>query len=571
MATSSSSSIFAANIPSITALRNALDYGDPHLPRCAAFYDDTRAFRKKFKTSRGVPGADLHDWKSRDGQAALTEMTVAYLEKEGNGMLFWPDDKSSDNYNKYQYSKDHVRIKQLVKQLFFRLNQQQFRNKKYKHKAGPNNKSADSRGDSETTAIDIDAIVVESIRPLTDPAVKFSEPSPAEVSRFDRPYGGQAFGSQEEIQLGDTDDVYAVPASPPRMRQFESTNEPSKVKHAPTSANESPQDRPSKRPKLQQRSSGSARDDGPSVKGPTGQTWKSHRARRTVRREGYHGLDVLNEFIDPALEGSRLHTSDLPNQASSPRVSKTTFRSPVDASTDDPVRPDEVCGKAQEDRTLLPELEARSSPPRSSPGNEDDPNLDRDQAYLGAVHVALTPSHPGNLGVSGNADEQPKQPLVRSDISPTPGPGGGASEGCGEGGSRSGGKFSIEFIYRIVLSRTPKTVTERWTPQGRFQDKTLAQLLKELPFRDNSDESQGLIFTIDSPCMTTTERIPNNDEGGFLSLKGYINREIRAWLARQRRLGVETQPRLLVDILIERMTDEKEQELDGLEGLELQW
>lgn len=107
------------------------------------------------------------------------------------------------------------RIKQLVKQLFFRLNQQQFRNKKYKHKAGSNNKSADSRGHSETTAIDVDAIVVESIRPLTDPAVKFSEPSPTEVSRFDRPYGGQGLGLQEEVQLGDADDVYAVPASPP--------------------------------------------------------------------------------------------------------------------------------------------------------------------------------------------------------------------------------------------------------------------------------------------------------------------------------------------------------------------
>ncbi|KAL2192292.1 hypothetical protein P885DRAFT_82332 [Corynascus similis CBS 632.67] len=497
-------------------------------------------------------------------------MTVAYLEKEGNGMLFWPDDKSSDNYNKYQYSKDHVRIKQLVKQLFFRLNQQQFRNKKYKNKADSNNKSADSRGHSETTAIDVDAIVVESIRPLTDPAVKFSEPSPTEVSRFDRPYGGQELGLQEEVQLGDADDVYAVPASPPRMRQFESENEPLKKKHPPTSANESPQDRLSKRQKLQQRSSGSARDDEPSVKSPTGQTWKSPRARRIVRREGYHGLDVLNEFIDPTLEGFRLNTSDLPHQASSPRVSKTTFKSPADTSTNDPVQSDELRGKAQEDRTLLPELEARSSP-RSSPGNEDGLNLDRDQAYLGAVHVALTPSHPGNLGISGNTDNQPKQPLVRPSTSPTPGPGGSASGGRGEGGSGSGSKFSIEFIYRIVLSRTPKTVTERWTPQGRFQDKTLAQLLKELPFHDNSDESQGLIFTIDSPCMTTTERILNNDEGGFLSLKGYINREIRAWLARQRRLGVETQPRLLVDILIERMSDEKEQELDGLEDLELQW
>jgi hypothetical protein len=109
MATSTSPKIAAANIPSITSLRNELDYGDLRLPRCAAFCDDTRAFRKKFITSNGIPGTDLHDWRSHEGQAGLTEMTLAYLDREGNGPMFWPDDKSSSMYNKYQYSKDHAR------------------------------------------------------------------------------------------------------------------------------------------------------------------------------------------------------------------------------------------------------------------------------------------------------------------------------------------------------------------------------------------------------------------------------------------------------------------------------
>lgn len=99
----------AATIPNITALRTALDYGDARLPRCATFYDDMRAFRRKFTTSRGVPGVDLHDWKSREGQAGLSEMTIAYLEKDGGGLMFWPDDSLSPNYNKFQYSKDGYR------------------------------------------------------------------------------------------------------------------------------------------------------------------------------------------------------------------------------------------------------------------------------------------------------------------------------------------------------------------------------------------------------------------------------------------------------------------------------
>ena len=106
---STSPKIAAARIPSITALRNELGYGDQKLPRCAAFYDDTRAFRKKFRTSHGIAGVDLHDWKSPEGQTGLTQMTFAYLDKEGNGGLFWPDDEASPNYNRYQYTKDSVR------------------------------------------------------------------------------------------------------------------------------------------------------------------------------------------------------------------------------------------------------------------------------------------------------------------------------------------------------------------------------------------------------------------------------------------------------------------------------
>lgn len=105
-----SPTIFAANIPNITNLRNELGYGDARLPRCVTFYADTRAFRRRFTTSNGVNGVDLYDWKSLAGQAGLDEMTTAFLDNTGNGPLYWPDDESSkDYYNKYQYSKDRDR------------------------------------------------------------------------------------------------------------------------------------------------------------------------------------------------------------------------------------------------------------------------------------------------------------------------------------------------------------------------------------------------------------------------------------------------------------------------------
>lgn len=104
-------------LPKIKALRGELDYGDPSSARGLAFISDINAFRRKFKTTvdhlkeRGkkLHGVDLHDWKDPDTHLGLNEMVTAYLEIQGSGQLFWPDDASSKNYNKYQFTKDYGR------------------------------------------------------------------------------------------------------------------------------------------------------------------------------------------------------------------------------------------------------------------------------------------------------------------------------------------------------------------------------------------------------------------------------------------------------------------------------
>ncbi|OIW30934.1 hypothetical protein CONLIGDRAFT_679685 [Coniochaeta ligniaria NRRL 30616] len=90
-------------------------------------------------------------------------------------------------------------------------------------------------------------------------------------------------------------------------------------------------------------------------------------------------------------------------------------------------------------------------------------------------------------------------------------------------GTTAANKPSENFVIRIVPARKPKTITERWYPTGRFQDKTLAELLKELPFGDDSLTSRDaaswrLVFTIESEYMKTVERLAYDDEGGFASI-----------------------------------------------------
>ncbi|KAL0764081.1 hypothetical protein CaCOL14_013408 [Colletotrichum acutatum] len=148
------------SIPSITQLREKLDYGDRNLSRCKALYDSARTFPKSFKTSQGWAGSGLRDWEHEEQRNALMEMSQFYLKDRGHGQTFWPDDQKSPRANKLQYSTHGEEIKQTMQQYFWRLNLQRFRSEKY----GKNKKNArlvntgDGNGLSHEYPIDVDAL-----------------------------------------------------------------------------------------------------------------------------------------------------------------------------------------------------------------------------------------------------------------------------------------------------------------------------------------------------------------------------------------------------------------------------
>jgi hypothetical protein len=363
------------------------------------------------------------------------------------------------------------------------------------------------------------------------------------------------------------------------MRQFETVNEPLSVKRGPPFA---PSVARGRQPKRRKQLGHPIEDNEQSITDYAGQPRISPRKRRAVRRDGFHGLDVMNEVIDSAevidlaevidstevIDSAQdldlgLETPNPPQQASSPWSPVITVKSFADNTTtgiDDSVRPYHAF---DEDDLELSSILRPAPSPSQTPGHDSSGGPDQDQDHPKAAHTAPTPSpitNPGSLQGLEQKSEEPKPPLLHPSTSPTPGLAGGA---------RNGATSAIKFNYRVVLSRTPRTVTERWIPEGRFQEKTLAGLLKELPF--DGGECQGLIFTVESSCMRTVERILSDDEDGFGSMKRYINMEIRDWLARQRSFGTHVAPRLVVDIMIERMSDEKKEELCGFEDLDLEW
>ena len=96
----------ATSIPSISALRQSLDYGDPSLARVNVFILDLRVFTQRYITSTGLRGSEIIEWRSPDQREALCEVTNAWLEEANSGVTYWPHEKNHPNFNKYKYLED---------------------------------------------------------------------------------------------------------------------------------------------------------------------------------------------------------------------------------------------------------------------------------------------------------------------------------------------------------------------------------------------------------------------------------------------------------------------------------
>ena len=348
------------------------------------------------------------------------------------------------------------------------------------------------------------------------------------------------------------------------MRQFEAVNRPPRTKRGTSPAHTSAQDRQPKRQKRQAKQPyfEAADSEVPATSMDTDQTRKSPRGRRPEQREGFVSPEMVASGPEPRESSSPRHTSP-------PEAQTAIFRTPDDSAAES-ARRDMSTDRSHPHgvppsstalrRPALPNLDREAEVPQHS----DQPD---------GVEAPTTSSSVKESGDCLQESGQSKSPLQNpgTPITPAnPAKLGGRGTASGSGGA---GNPSVKFIYRVVLTRTPRTLTERWDPQGRFQDKTLAELLEELPF--DKGESQGLIFTIESPCVKTVERIPHDDEDGFASMKRYINSGIREWFTRQRRLASgKIPPRLVLDILIERITSDEESKLgeeEEEEDFELEW
>ncbi|KAM0813072.1 hypothetical protein AB5N19_13063 [Seiridium cardinale] len=546
MPVSPSSRIPATSLPNITSLREGLDYGNSHLTRCNVFYDDVRGFRKKFHTSTGLPGPDLHNWKLKEHQAGLDEMTAAYLDRDGNGLLYWPDSSSSANFNKLQYSKDRTRIKRLMKQLFFRLNQQQYRNKRYKNKDKIKSPEPEPqpRGLSSDDPIDVDAL---PLSPGDGPGINLDQPQrPSKntpAANIVKAASSSKRGAKVKVENPDSGDIYEFQETPGPEQS--SRNSIRHDKQTPKrKQNPLTPDHAAKRSRPPNGSPGKNTDPplNPSQSPKTPARRSSDRPRKTVRKEDYVPSGDLDQFLQ------RLNSEETPDTSSeAPRrpevllkndsfwIHRENRREELVAKTSD--SNNEGTASYPADKPNANEQRASSAkyPPRGeSSAGVFALKSPTEKQFMQAKLDHITPGQrPSNFPLESNqtnakanidARPQGKVPMAAKESTE------GLrleSEKPDAPRPRALPKPVIEFIYRIILSRTPIYSYRSWNPARKLEETSLAQIIEELGL---AADAKGIVFTAEGPNFRAVEEVLRDDEIRFSSFIKQIKRAIRGLL-----------------------------------------
>ncbi|KAJ4305860.1 hypothetical protein N0V90_001392 [Kalmusia sp. IMI 367209] len=423
-------------------------------------------------------------------------------------------------------SSDVFSITQTMRKLIFRLNLQQYRNNKYKKKEHPPATRAPE-------IIDLDAEGSPTDLP-TKNAVPITIASTENDTHLPNTYSSKGLAGQELPHL--QYNVYDVPPSP------DHEPEPRPTKRKPKALR---QPQPAKRSKIVTLKVPSSRtsvaDSGQATEKITR---TSQRARKTRQREDYAGLNDLNQAI----------------------ASQTTTDEPP-LHRDNDIGPGhqtytrQSCGSVERAlnhiRTVQPSVTSEPPTPsigqtKSTPDSHIDPNLERFVLPSSTIHQSQ-PSHTSSTAPIMSS----VQTGVQSSLSPTPTMSAFASvrettqqtsvtlqhstpDVQSTQGQKSASVASeipapatstapkpiVDFNYIVILSHAPIYSWKAWNPKGHFMEKSLQELVRELPF-DSKKDIRGLTIRLKGPGVVGEETVDCGEEEKFENAKGRFLRTVK--------------------------------------------
>lgn len=130
----------------------------------------------------------------------------------------------------------------------------------------------------------------------------------------------------------------------------------------------------------------------------------------------------------------------------------------------------------------------------------------------------ILPAHPESAPSTANTQNAAAAPTIAQPQSQTDSP---------------SARPRVELNYTVILSREPNQEFEKWYPEGgKFSDKTLTQVIKEIPKLQPGAEIASLIFVLCAPDSSIKYKLNAGDESGFSLMKQRFNKHMGACLAK---------------------------------------
>lgn len=93
-------------IPRVKDLCQALGFGNTYDRTEQDLKDSTQIWRKQYKTTEGVPGKSLTEWRTIKTQEDLWFMSKDYLDIGGYGRYHWPSKGKASPKSVLEYPRD---------------------------------------------------------------------------------------------------------------------------------------------------------------------------------------------------------------------------------------------------------------------------------------------------------------------------------------------------------------------------------------------------------------------------------------------------------------------------------
>jgi hypothetical protein len=109
-------------------------------------------------------------------------------------------------------------------------------------------------------------------------------------------------------------------------------------------------------------------------------------------------------------------------------------------------------------------------------------------------------------------------------------------------------KAGISFRYNVILSRIPIYEVKGWHPKGHFLEKSLGELVEELPLK-NKVGIKGLIIRLTGPGVKLEQVVERDQDAEYNSTKKEITQIVKMCLKNHKKESASS--RLVMDFKIE--------------------